>query len=40
VITHNAAIAGMADRVVRLADGRVAGIERRSGKVGARQLQW
>ena len=24
VITHNAAIAGMADRVVRLADGRVA----------------
>ena len=28
VITHNAAIAGMADRVVRLADGRVAGVER------------
>ena len=25
VITHNAAIAGMADRVVRLADGRIAG---------------
>jgi putative ABC transport system ATP-binding protein len=40
VITHNAASAGMADRVVRLADGRVAGIERPSGKVGARQLQW
>src|SRR5207245_3421987 len=27
VITHNAAIAGVADRVVRLADGRVAGVD-------------
>ena len=27
VITHNAAIAGMADRVIRLADGRIASIE-------------
>ena len=34
VITHNAAIAAMADRVVRLADGRVAGVERNSTKVG------
>ena len=33
VITHNAAIAGMADRVVRLADGRVAGVERNATKV-------
>ena len=33
VITHNAAIAGMADRVVRLADGRVAGVERNTTKV-------
>jgi putative ABC transport system ATP-binding protein len=40
VITHNAAIAGMADRVVRLADGRVAGVETHSAKVGARELQW
>ena len=40
IITHNAAIAGMADRVVRLADGRVAGVETPSGKVGARELQW
>ena len=32
VITHNAAIAGMADRVVRLADGRVAGVERNAQK--------
>jgi putative ABC transport system ATP-binding protein len=40
VITHNAAIAGMADRVVRLADGRVAGIETHAHKTGARGLQW
>ena len=36
VITHNAAIAGMADRVVRLADGRVAGVERNATKITAR----
>ena len=35
VITHNAAIAGMADRVVRLADGRVAGVERNATKIAA-----
>jgi putative ABC transport system ATP-binding protein len=40
VITHNAAIAGMADRVVRLADGRVAGIERNATKITARELSW
>jgi putative ABC transport system ATP-binding protein len=40
VITHNAAIAGMADRVVRLADGRVVAIERHARKTGARELQW
>ncbi len=40
VITHNAAIAGMADRVVRLADGRVAGVERNARKMTARELQW
>ena len=34
VITHNAAIAGMADRVVRLADGRIAGIERHAATAG------
>jgi putative ABC transport system ATP-binding protein len=31
VITHNAAIAAMADRVVRLADGRVTADEARTG---------
>jgi putative ABC transport system ATP-binding protein len=40
VITHNAAIADMADRVVRLADGRVAGITRNATKSDARSLQW
>ena len=40
VITHNAAIASMADRVVRLADGRVAGVERNATKITAQELQW
>jgi putative ABC transport system ATP-binding protein len=40
VITHNAVIAGMADRIVRLADGRIAGIERNSTKIAARELEW
>jgi putative ABC transport system ATP-binding protein len=40
VITHNAAIAGMADRVVRLADGRVVGIEQNTQKTPVRELQW
>jgi putative ABC transport system ATP-binding protein len=40
VITHNAAIAAIADRVVRLFDGRVAGIERNASKAHARDLQW
>ena len=40
VITHNAAIAGMADRVVRLADGRVVGVETHAHKAGAKDLRW
>jgi putative ABC transport system ATP-binding protein len=40
VITHNAAIAGMADRIVRLADGRVAGTERNATKTPVRDLRW
>jgi len=40
VITHNAAIAGMADRVVRLADGRIVGVERNTTKVKVQDLQW
>ena len=40
VITHNAAIAGMADRVVRLADGRVVGVETHARKAAVRELRW
>jgi len=40
VITHNAAISGMADRVVRLADGRIAGVERHTSKRPVSELQW
>ncbi len=40
VITHNAAIAGIADRVVRLFDGRITGIQYNQSKVHARDLQW
>lgn len=40
VITHNAAIAGMADRVVRLADGRVASIEVPERRLTPAELSW
>jgi putative ABC transport system ATP-binding protein len=40
VITHNAAIASMADRVIRLADGRVASVEERTEKLSPHELSW
>ena len=40
VITHNAAIAGMADRVVRLADGRISSIERPERRLTPAELSW
>ncbi|MPY86850.1 MAG: ATP-binding cassette domain-containing protein [Luteitalea sp.] len=40
VITHNAAIASMADSVVRLADGHVASVERNAHKVSPRDVSW
>jgi putative ABC transport system ATP-binding protein len=40
VITHNAAIAGMADRVVRLFDGRVTAVTRNERKVPVSELEW
>ena len=40
VITHNAAIAQMADRVIRLADGRVTSVEARTTKLAPRELSW
>ena len=40
IITHNATIARMADRVVRLSDGRVVGIDENSRKASVKELQW
>jgi len=41
VITHNAAIAGMADRVIRLADGRIASIDvNTQRRLAPRELSW
>jgi putative ABC transport system ATP-binding protein len=40
VITHNVAIAAMADRVMRLADGRIAAVERNQRRVKTSELQW
>ncbi|MDP3610839.1 MAG: ABC transporter ATP-binding protein, partial [Rubrivivax sp.] len=40
VITHNAPIAGMADRVLRLADGRIAETQVNTHKVAAAGLKW
>jgi putative ABC transport system ATP-binding protein len=40
VITHNAAIAGMADRVLRLADGRLVADERNPHKITPSELSW
>ena len=40
VITHNAAIAGMADRVVRVADGRIASIEKPERRLTPAELSW
>jgi putative ABC transport system ATP-binding protein len=40
VITHNVVIAGMADRVVRMADGRIAGSERNPVRRPPSELAW
>jgi len=40
VITHNAAIAGMADRVLRLGDGRLVADEANPHKITPAQLSW
>lgn len=40
VITHNAAIAAMADRVIHLSGGRISGIERNARRAAARDLTW
>ena len=40
LITHNVGIAAMADRVIRLSDGRIADISRNPAKKAARELSW
>jgi putative ABC transport system ATP-binding protein len=40
VITHNAAIAGMADRVLRLGNGRIAGETRPERKLTPAEISW
>ena len=40
VITHNAAIAGMADRVIYLGDGRIQKIEVNAHKISPSELSW
>jgi len=40
VITHNAAISEMADRVISLADGRIAAVRANPAKRPARALSW
>ncbi|HEY0864857.1 MAG TPA: ABC transporter ATP-binding protein [Lacunisphaera sp.] len=40
IITHNAVIAGMADRVITLSDGRIAATRRNLRRLPARELVW
>lgn len=40
VITHNAVISKMADRVVSISDGRVVGVQKNDVKVDASALEW
>ena len=40
VITHNAAIAGMADRVIYLGDGRIQKVQMNAHKISPSELQW
>ncbi len=40
VITHNAAIAGMADRVLRLGGGRIVGEERNERRLSPDEVRW
>ena len=40
VITHNAAIAGMADRVIHLSDGLISNIETNETRIAPHEIKW
>jgi putative ABC transport system ATP-binding protein len=40
IITHNTVVGGMADRIVHIADGTIAHVERNTSRVPARGLAW
>jgi putative ABC transport system ATP-binding protein len=40
IITHNAAIAGMADRVVRISSGTIAEVQRNRTRISPSELSW
>ena len=40
LITHNADISGMADRVVRIMDGKISSIERNTTRIKASEMSW
>ena len=40
VITHNAGIAAMADRVIHLADGQIAKVIKNDSRKAPRELSW
>jgi putative ABC transport system ATP-binding protein len=40
IITHNSIVAGMADRVIHIADGRIASVDVNSDRRPARELTW
>ena len=40
VITHNAVIAKMADRVISLSDGQISGVKANVSKIGAAEVAW
>ena len=40
VITHNAAIAQMADRVISLSNGKISGVKENPARISAQELEW
>ena len=40
VITHNAAISHMANRIITMADGRISGVQTNENRVSAKELDW